>query len=147
MTRPLARPAAALLTAAVLALGAAGCGDDEPSDDPSTTAASDGAEPSATDTATAGGSDGGVAFVDTVDDPAATVDITADGFDPDNVVVAPGEVVRFTTSDDGTYSVVVAALGGYTVAPGNDEYFRFDQPGAYYVHEDAIGAELTVTAE
>lgn len=156
MTRRLPRlGAAALATALLLTLPACGGDSDGGSDDGGTSSGpaaddsgSDPAEPSEDAGDDTGGDApaGGVTFVD-VTEGATVVTIGPDGFDPDELTVAVGDVVQFTAGDDGLYSVIVNDLDGYTVGSGIDEYFSFDQPGTYPVTEDLSQATATITAE
>ena len=158
MTR-LVRCGAAGLTALLLLLGPTACGgDDEGSTDSSDTGADtdaggddtggdDAPDDGGDDAEPAEGPAGGVVFTDLTDTPAATVVINEGGFSPGDVTVSVGDVVQFTTDDDGIYGVIVGDLDGYTVTGGLDEAFLFEQPGSYPVREDISGAEATITVE
>ena len=159
MSLPRFRPFLAAGFALTLALGLSACGDDEPDDSssPPSDSSSESSDPSEPEESDPAGEEtepeeeapaGGVVFVDAVDSPAATVTVSDSGFDPAETTVAVGDVVVFTTGGgDGIFGVIVGGLDGYTVTNGIDEYFRFDAPGSYEVHEDISGNKATVTVE
>ena len=61
------------------------------------------------------------------------IEITSDGYDPIDVTIEPGDVVRFTNNDSETHSVTADDLswGSGTMQPGDDYINRFDEEGVY----------------
>jgi hypothetical protein len=141
---------APLALAAALLLTVAGCAADEPtsSDDTSQSSSDDDDDSDAVDeTEDTGTSDLVPVFTDAPATPGPEVVITADGFEPADLTVSSGDVVTFTSGDDGMYGLIVNQLDGVTVARSIPEYYQFNDPGTYYLTEDISGNTGTITVE
>lgn len=143
---------APLALAAALLLTAAGCAADEPTstDDTSQNADTDADTDNSTDTESvddAGTSDLVPVFTDAPATPGPQMAITADGFEPADLTVSAGDIVTFTSGDDGMYGLIVNQLDGVTVARSIPEYYQFNDPGTYYLKEDISGNTGTITVE
>ena len=139
---------APLALAAALLLTIAGCAADEPtSTDDTSQSSSDDDEDAVDETEDSGTSD----LVPVLtNEPAAggpAVVITASGFEPGDLTVSSGDVVTFTSGDDGIYGLIVNQLDGVTVASSLPEYYQFNDAGTYYLKEDISGNTGTITVE
>ena len=139
---------APLALAAALLLTVAGCAADEPtSTDDTSQSSSDDDEDAVDETEDSGTSD----LVPVLtNEPAAggpAVVITATGFVPGDLTVSSGDVVTFTSGDDGIYGLIVNQLDGVTVASSLPEYYQFNDAGTYYLKEDISGNTGTITVE
>jgi len=139
---------APLVLAAALLLTVAGCAADEPtSTDDTSQSSSDDDEDAVDETEDSGTSD----LVPVLtNEPAAggpAVVITASGFEPGDLTVSSGDVVTFTSGDDGIYGLIVNQLDGVTVASSLPEYYQFNDAGTYYLKEDISGNTGTITVE
>lgn len=139
---------APLVLAAALLLTVAGCAADEPtSTDDTSQSSSDDDEDAVDETEDSGTSD----LVPVLtNEPAAggpAVVITASGFEPGDLTVSSGDIVTFTSGDDGIYGLIVNQLDGVTVASSLPEYYQFNDAGTYYLKEDISGNTGTITVE
>ena len=142
---PIALAAALLLTGA----GCTAADDTSNTDDTSQTSSDDDADvPSSSDESEDTGTSDLVPVL--TNEPAAggpAVVITASGFEPGDLTVSSGDVVTFTSGDDGIYGLIVNQLDGVTVASSLPEYYQFNDPGTYYLKEDISGNTGTITVE
>jgi len=142
---------APLALAAALLLTVAGCAADEPTstDDTSQSSSDDDEDvPSSSDESEdTGTSDLVPVFTDAPATPGPQVVITASGFEPGDLTVKSGDIVTFTSGDDGIYGLIVNQLDGVTVASSIPEYYQFNDVGTYYLKEDISGNTGTITVE
>ena len=145
---------APIALAAALLLTIGGCAADEPTSTDDTSQSSSDDDDEDTDDTEATEESDDTATSDLVpvltNEPAAggpQVAITADGFEPSDLTVSAGDVVTFTSGDDGMYGLIVNQLDGVTVARSLPEYYQFNDPGTYYLTEDISGNTGTITVE
>ena len=139
---------APLALAAALLLTVAGCAADAPTSSDDTSQSEDADTDTDTDTGdNTGTSDLVPVFTDAPATPGPQVAITANGFEPDDLTVSAGDIVTFTSGDDGMYGLIVNQLDGVTVARSIPEYYQFNDPGTYYLKEDISGNTGTITVE
>jgi plastocyanin len=143
---------------AVLALGGAACSSSgSDSSAGSSTKESTGATTSSTTadtaeaTADASSSDGenpGVeTLVDGPADAAHTVTLTASGWDPATLEVAPGQVFTFVSAVSGAKAVTFNGSDTYTITGGLTESFTLEAPGTYTVSEFLSGDTMTIVVK
>jgi plastocyanin len=78
--------------------------------------------------------------------PTVTVELTADGFDPDELEVTTVDLVEFDNVDDENHGVRTEdfAIDSGPLFPGESLQVIFDTPGRYTV-VDGVGDEATMT--